>query len=308
MFTIIICIIILIIFVADSSIVISGASYGLLLWYKNVLPILLPFMLISGIMVQRVNELSAKSHKSSKNASALGIFVTVFLGVLCGYPLGAKTSADFVKSGIYNKNTGNLLLPLCNNSSPMFISGYIVHFILRDKISLIFALAAIYIPYILLLGISLIFSRFKSATCRTISCNASNNVLPIPYAATLESDAKSDYMQTAVTQITFVGVYIMLCSIIIEFVTHIQYIPNTAVPYIAGITEITRGLQQISSSAFLTSDAKTALILAFASFGGISSILQTNKVISKSGLSIIQYIFFKTMCASATYLTVMLLI
>lgn len=307
MLTIIICVIILIILVADSSIVISGASYGLLLWYKNVLPILLPFMLISGIMVCRVNELSEKSNKSSKNPSALGVFATVFLGVLCGYPLGAKTSADFVKSGVYSKRTGNLLLPLCNNSSPMFISGYIVHFILKDKISLMLALAAIYLPYVLFLGISLILGRFKPTVCQTIPCSQKNN-LPVPAAATLAADSNIDYMQTAVTQITFVGVYIMLCSIIIEFVSQIQCIPNKAAVYISGITEITRGLQQINLSGFLASDTKTALILALASFGGISSILQTNKVINKSGLSIIQYIFSKAICASATYFLVLLLI
>lgn len=295
MFTVLICIIILIIFVADSSTVISGASYGLMLWYKNVLPLLLPFMLISGIMIRHVSKLSNTSGIFTKRPHTLGVILTLFLGVLCGYPLGAKTSADFVKSDIYNTSTGNMLLPLCNNSSPMFISGYVIHNILHDQVSFFFAIFVIYLPYILLICLFTLSSKTKDYTVKN-----NNN------ADHIEDD--TDYMLTAINQITFVGIYIMLCSIIIEFITRIPYIPNTVSTYISGLTEITRGLQQIKFAGFIDSRTKIALILAITSFGGVSSILQTNKVISKSGLSIIKYIVYKVICASTTFAIVMLLI
>lgn len=119
-------IMILCLLIADSETVISGASYGLMLWYKNVVPILLPFMLISSLVVDRIA--AGKSRRAALSS-------TIFLGVLCGYPIGARVTDEYVTSGMYEKKMGNIILPLCNNSSPMFISGYIVSRILKNKIS-----------------------------------------------------------------------------------------------------------------------------------------------------------------------------
>ena len=123
-----------------------------------------------------------------------------------------------------------------------------------------------------------------------------------------DKDDDSDPMLTATHQSTFVGIYIMICSIIIEFAYRFPVINETYFTYIAGITEITRGTYQIGYADFLSENAKTALILAVTSFGGISSILQTNKVISSSGLSIIRYIFAKLVCGAATFWLTLLLI
>lgn len=313
MIEIILCVIVLIIFVADSQTVISGASSGLMLWYKNVLPILLPFMLISGILVRHINNMDIK--KSGKRS--FGIFTTIILGILCGYPLGAKTASDFVINDTYNVKTGSMLLPLCNNSSPMFISGYIVHSILNDSITIFTAIFLIYLPYLVLILFNIIIDKLyrlsqygkNSRNFKKDQKKYQKNRLNTDNTVSTKSQASnSDPMLTAIRQITFVGVYIMLCSIIIEFVRELPSLHEPYFTYIAGITEITRGTIQIKCTDFLSESIKTALILAMTSFGGISSILQTNKVISSSGLSIIRYIFAKIVCASGTFFLALLLI
>ncbi|MCM1082769.1 MAG: hypothetical protein NC309_09135 [Ruminococcus sp.] len=274
-------IIILCLLIADSETVISGASYGLMLWYKNVVPILLPFMLISSLVVERI-----ASGKSKRSA----LFSTIFLGVLCGYPIGARVTDEYVTLGMYEKRIGNIILPLCNNSSPMFISGYIVSCILKNKISFFTAMLIIYAPYIFVTLISLLIIKSKT---KTISGNIKSN--------SQNMRKTNDAMLSSIIQITYVGIYIMICSIIMQFILKIDFIPHDLKIYLSSAVELTRGADMVYKYALVPENIKTALLLALTSFGGVSAILQTNKVIANARLSIIRYIFMKVLCAAMSF-------
>ena len=274
----------LILFVTNSSVVLTGAGYGLMLWYRNVLPILLPFMLISSLLVENVR---ARSNKNKYSA----IFITFFLGVLCGYPIGAKTIRDFVDSRLYSKNIGNILLPLCNNASPMFISGYVIYSILCNRISFFKVMLLIYIPLVTVAAF-----RFLLVKNKTTEFQNKSSVLP----------EKKDTVKVCLLQITYVCVYIMLCSILTEFIFTLR-LPSETKAFLSGITELTRGCAEISASS-IDIHKKTALIISITSFGGISSVLQTNSVIKDTELSILQYVIVKLICAIATYLLALLLV
>lgn len=291
--TIILCFFTLIMFIANSHAVTEGAANGLLLWYRNVVPVLLPFMLISSIMVSGLRKMSNTGECSDKRASLYGVLTTLFLGVFCGYPLGAGTAADMVRHGTYTRLTGTILIPLCNNSSPMFIAGYIIHTLLDSSVSLGSALAVIYIPYILAASASVLFCRSLKLFCPPYSRRAE--------AESAAAIQDTDYIIKSVVQITYVGIYIMLCSIIISFLAAMPLFNATEVAILSGITEITSGTYSIACLDILSAKTKTALILACTSFGGISSILQTNKVINNSGLSLLYYISVKTICAIGTF-------
>ena len=302
MCTIILCFVILVLFIMNNSVVISGASCGLMLWYNNVVPVLLPFMLLSNIMVSRTGR--------HTNKTSYAIIITLFLGIFCGYPLGAKTASDFVKRGNISKLTGNILIPLCNNSSPMFIAGYIVHILLNDQITFPFAMLAIYIPYLTFVVLALLiyeiaqdkYTKYYNDTSfkfhRHIKHSTEN----------ISASNEPDIIMDSVTQITYVGIYIMICSIIIEFIKYIPGLPLDKLALLSGITEITNGTHIVSTCNAFSEQIKTALVMAFTSFGGISAILQTNKVISHSGLSILSYIIIKTICAVGTFYITLLLI
>lgn len=317
MCTVILCFVILVLFITNNSVVINGAACGLMLWYNNVIPVLLPFMLLSNIMVSRIGRYT--------NKTSYAIITTLFLGIFCGYPLGAKTASDFVKRGSIPKTTGNILIPLCNNSSPMFIAGYIVHTLLNDQITFPCAMLAIYIPYIIFVVVALLtykttkdghteYHNNTSDKSHTHTEYHDNNTSDESRKYTkhssenISSTNEPDIIMDSVTQITYVGIYIMICSIIIEFIKYIPGLPLDKLALLSGITEITNGTHIVSTCNAFSGQIKTALVMALTSFGGISAILQTKKVISHSGLSIISYIIIKTICAMGTFYMTLLLI
>lgn len=290
-------IIILCLLIADSEAVISGASYGLMLWYKNVVPILLPFMLISSLVVERIS--TGRNRRTA-------LFSTIFLGVFCGYPIGARVTDEYVTSGMYEKKTGNMILPLCNNSSPMFISGYIVSRILKNKISFFTAMLIIYVPYVFVTLICLLISTSKiSKSGKNKKTNLNKEKSREASSGTklnLHNTRKTnDAMLNSIIQITYVGIYIMICSIIMQFILKINFIPYDLKIYLSSVVEITRGTDMVYKYLLLSEKTKTALLLALTSFGGVSAILQTNKVIANSRLSIIRYIFMKVLCAAMSF-------
>ena len=74
------------------------ASTGLLLWFQKMIPTLLPFMILSGIMVRmNLTERFAKCfhplfHKIW-GTSLNGSYV-ILMGMLCGFPMGARVIGE----------------------------------------------------------------------------------------------------------------------------------------------------------------------------------------------------------------------
>ncbi|MBQ8318053.1 MAG: hypothetical protein IJX85_06920 [Lachnospiraceae bacterium] len=296
---IIILLICIILLINNSQLVIQGATEGLLLWYKNVLPLLLPFMLISGLLEEAVIK---QCNQKTKNKSSLPVFSVIFMGLFCGYPIGAKSSSFFLKQGLIDKRRANIILPVVNNVSPMFFIGFIIENTLNNKINIHTAYTIVYLPYIIFITLELILTHHKK---RAISSYQNTYIIPVSQANTTQSKSISE---NSISQITFVGLYIMLCSIVSEFIFHSNLFDTTIKLILVGATEITRGVVQISQTSLMNEQIKTALILACTSFGGISSILQTNKVIQDSGLSLLHYIFVKLLCAIGSFYLCILII
>ena len=72
---------------------------GLELWYEKMVPVLLPFMILSGTLIRMglVNSLIRPVYPLFEKIFRLsrpGIYV-ILMGFLCGFPMGARTIADF---------------------------------------------------------------------------------------------------------------------------------------------------------------------------------------------------------------------
>ena len=81
----------------------AGAKSGLLLLWDSLMPTLLPFMIISGIIIRlRVtNAISVVLYPILKHIlpiSKEGCY-PVFIGCLAGFPVGAKTTSDLTMGG-----------------------------------------------------------------------------------------------------------------------------------------------------------------------------------------------------------------
>ena len=106
----------------------EGARNGLLLWYQTVVPTLLPFMICSNVIVSLngIRLMTAPVRpllKSMFRLSDAGCYVLVS-GLLCGYPMGAKTCGEFVRQGTISPAEGRYLLSVSNHPSPMFLLGF----------------------------------------------------------------------------------------------------------------------------------------------------------------------------------------
>jgi hypothetical protein len=268
--------------------VISGAAEGLSIWYQYVVPVLLPFMIISRYFVL--------SFHVKKNNQLLSSCSLLLIGILCGYPMGAKLAASLVEDGKLSKRNGQLLLPLCNNISPMFLAGYVHKQILQEQLSLFHLVLAIYLPYLLLtFSLFLLFQRpnfhFEK---KELQFNEKNSVSP------------NQVLTDCIRQITIVGIYIMIFSILLEFMT--EYFSGH--PYVllfSAQLEITGGIRLLPALPFSMA-TKTALIVASASFGGLSAIYQTKDALGQSGLSILLYIICKVLCAITSGILMWLLL
>ena len=87
---------------------------GLLLWFNTIFPTLFPFMFITAILLKSgglniIANVLGKPLGKIFSVSAAGAF-SVIAGFLCGYPMGAKVTADL---GVYKKRSNALRLLIC---------------------------------------------------------------------------------------------------------------------------------------------------------------------------------------------------
>ena len=136
--------------------VFQGASSGILLWFNTVLPTLLPFIILSNLLLRTpaidwIANFTAPFMCRFFHVSSYGAFA-ILTGFLCGYPMGSKVTADLLKHNYISKNEGQYLLSFCNNTSPMFIISYIVWQNLQNS--------ALTLPVLFILMLSPIFCSF----------------------------------------------------------------------------------------------------------------------------------------------------
>lgn len=111
-------------FLADAGEVRAAAAEGLALCGRAVIPALFPFMAASTMLVSlgfgewvspRLSGLMRLYRLPGPAGSAL------LLGLVGGYPIGARTAAELRKKGLLTVDEAERLLGFCNNSNPVFL-------------------------------------------------------------------------------------------------------------------------------------------------------------------------------------------
>jgi len=272
-----------------------GASEGLLLWFRIVLPTLLPFFILTNLLIN-TNSITYISYLFGPilqrifSVSKNGGFA-VLTGFMCGYPVGAKVTADLVKSGRISLTEGKYLLSFCNNTSPAFIINYIVLQNLIDE--------SLLIPTMLILNLSPVLCSFLFRKYYGIN---RDKILENPSSDTeihFSFNILDHSIMNSFENITKIGGYIILFSILFSLGKVLPIAP--VLPFM----EITNGIPYLLK---LFSDFKTAyiFILFLSSFGGICALAQTNSMLSESKLSITAYTIEKLITAMVTSLLALL--
>ncbi len=279
---------------------------GVTLWFFHVLPSLLPFMIFSDFFIHTglVSVLLRKIKTVFRFLFGLSMYgsYALLLGLICGYPMGAKLTADLFREGKITKSEAQYLLTFCNNPGPVFISSYI----LTDTLHLSHASGyTFFILYLSLYLTSLIFRLILRPDCRDVTVPSDS-----PSAQTLRhslSHMVDASIMHAFESVTKLGGYIILFSILASLVVHLTAPVPVLSLFLTGFTEMTTGIALVGTSS-MHLPLRYLLSLTFASFGGLSCIAQTRGMLCGTPLSIRTYIAGKTVHGICTLLVGWLLL
>ncbi len=301
-----------ILLLTNSKECITYASEGLLIWYRNMIPTLFPFMILSGFMVQ--SGLSIKIGQWIR--PFLGLFFhlpsqmlyVIFMGFLCGFPMGAKVIVDMLQNKQITLKQGEYLLTFCNNIGPLYMLGYVMPLFSYKKAGILIGCMYL-VPFVY--GVLLPFFSPHILSEESSFQNTKNTA----FLTSTESprgvkNKKIDYadcfrhsLTCAIEQITLLGgcmiffncFQILPKCILNFFISPIKEIPSEILSaFFSACMEIGGGLKQLSAFLSLASESGNLfLILSLLTFGGLSCIAQTYFIIKNSGLKLNTYLKHK---------------
>ncbi|GAA0788701.1 sporulation integral membrane protein YlbJ [Hathewaya limosa] len=277
---------------------INGSLNGLRLFITALFPCLFPFLVICNLIVAFNGAYIYAKLLGPILCKPLGLplqsSVVLILSALCGYPMGAKYTADLYEAKIIDFNTAEKLLNIASNASPLFIVGSISLTMLKNK----------YFGYILLCSnyLSCFLMGLLLKDKRDNNYNSNNYLNSHPYIPVKNfSTAFSKSVEDAISVTLRVGGFVIIFSMLMEIIKSntffsIAFLNKEFTGLISslslGILEITNGCNSISLlniPMFL----KLGFISFLISFSGICIILQVYSFLYKFNFSIKKYILRK---------------
>ena len=121
------CILFVVCLVLMSGTVLEAAMNGLALWVSAIVPALFPFYVAVEILnatgfVRSFDKLLDPIMRPLFNVPGSASFALI-MGIISGYPVGAKITSDLRNRGMITKAEAERLLAFTNNSGPLFIIG-----------------------------------------------------------------------------------------------------------------------------------------------------------------------------------------
>lgn len=264
---------------------VNASAKGLVLWYDKVLPALLPFSILSNILITSnlltsVTGFFSAALKHLLPVSENGCFV-LFSGFFFGFPMGSKNCAELLRQKKITPSEAEILFIFTNNISPVFINSYILYQQLKMPHLFAFSLLILYLPPVILADILLHKKASSDNTKKTASRFKSKMNFQIIDAGIMNG------FETLVR----IGGYIMLFSILSSLLQQLP-LPASVKILAVGFLEITNGISYLADTA-LPQHIKFILAMMFTSFGGICGLAQTNSMVHDTGLSMKKYVCCK---------------
>lgn len=278
---------------------VTAASFGLKLWYEKMMPTLLPVTILSYILIHSgiLDELTKHLHNIIKHIfpiSSAGIY-PLFAGLLFGFPLGSKITAELVASEKMSYEEGSRLFCICNNISPIFISGFIMTECLNCPRLLLQTYLILYVPPLILYV--LLYHN------RNFPDYASRKKKP----ASMNFQLIDDGIMNGFETLAKLGGYIMLFAILAQITTLLPVSDKRIACILIGFTEITNGAAY-TANAGLDFTLSYPLIMAYTAFGGLSGLAQTASMVKESRFPLKPYIITKLAGTGITFLLALLLV
>ncbi len=256
-----------------------GIKSGLLLLGENIIPSLFPFMVLSTYISQSsatefVARLIDKPAVKIWNINGNGL-IAVILGLIGGYPVGAKTVAEFYRDGKFSQQEASKLMNWCVNPGPAFVITAVGTFMLNNTVS----------------GIILYASSILSSLCIGIFTRFFNNteVLKKPTLSKKESNSNLLIKSVAAGSEGMLS----MCGWVLTF-SAVASLTDAIISteglrlFLQCIAEVTTGCG-ICTQVPLPLPALSAVI----GFGGFAVIAQVTPYLNKCGVSVKQFICWK---------------
>lgn len=285
------------------SLTFSYAKTGLMLWFYTLLPSLLPFMILSNICIKtrvldKLFEAPVKLWKKLFSLSPSGAYA-LCMGVFCGYPMGAKITADLYREQRISKEEACYLLSFACFPGPSFLSSYLCIGLFQNQTLIFPTYLTIYSSGFLC---SLIFRPKKNKE----SCYQPKNKKEI---STSESFGKilDISIMNGFETITKLGGYILIFSIVQGILNKALHTMPDISYFLQGITEMTTGNAALINAPWGFTTIYP-LVLAFTSFGGLSVAAQTKSMLTGTDLPILPYLKGKICSFFCTFFIALFLV
>lgn len=301
---------------------------GLSLWANSVVPSLFPFFVATELLMHTnvitlFGNLLNRFMKPLFNIRGEGAFAFI-MGIISGYPVGAKIASNFRQNNICSKEECERLLSFTNNSGPLFIIGTVG--ILMFKNTTIGIL--LFVTHLLAcITVGFIFRYWKKDKNTFLSVSSSISLKQSKKSASFSNlgEILAESITSSISTILLIGGFVVIFSSIISIfkasgllnsltilLSPLFQFLNIDTSFIqgilTGILEITNGINSISSIACKKISFNIIFTAFLLGFGGISVLLQVWSITSKTDLSIKPYVYGKLLqgilAAFYTYLLI----
>jgi len=297
--------------------VLSSASDGLALWWHYVVPALLPFFILSELLmaagfVHFLGVLLESFMRPVFRLPGKAAFV-VAMGYTSGFPMGAVLTARLRQAGEITRVEGERLLAFTNNPSPGFMFGAVASGMLGKPTLGIILASSIYLAN-LVVGILFRFYRVTPSPRQSTSLPSFNRAWQeMKQAQSKDNRALgqmlSDAIKQSITTVLMVAGFMAFFSVILRLlnVWHITaflaalvhiMVSGISLPilqaFFNGVFEMTLGCQG-TIQAVSELNQQVALLTLIMGWSGFSVVAQVAGFISTTDLRLFPFVIARSL-------------
>jgi hypothetical protein len=252
--------------ILDSKTVIVVSAETIDLCLKAVIPSLLPFMLLSSILCKTL------AGKSFRVLKPLGRFIGIpkgaeslwIIGLLGGYPIGAKCINDAYKENLITQSSARQMLAFSSNAGPSFIFGIIGP--LLSQISTVWILWVIHI--------------ISSIITAAVVSNKCNESCTLKHTEWKFAEIIPNCLRSMASICTCILIFRIILSFLDRWLFHQITLPLQIA--ISGMMELTNGALMLPN--LNTRGDQFIISAGIIGFGGFCILMQTISVTERTGL------------------------
>lgn len=231
------------------------------------------------------------------------------MGIISGYPVGAKIACNFRQNNICSKEECERLLSFTNNSGPLFIIGTVGILMFHNTTIGIL----LFITHLLAcISVGFVFrywKRNKNTWNETTTSNSFNTQKKSASFSNL-GEVLAESITSSISTILLIGGFVVIFSSIISIFKASGLLDNISILFeplfsffnvdssfiqglLTGVLEITNGINSICAINCKKISINIIFVAFLLGFGGISILLQVWSITSKTDLSIKPYLYGK---------------